>query len=122
MSSSLDKLVENITRCGKCKSCQPGKCIKRYIDDQGCIQGGSKHGRRTFGISFEDCYVRRSRVSSAISVYDNLLNFQIGFSTVGVAQWVRRWNSGHRMMQIEGSSPGGDIYEIFSAMIFISVL
>ena len=32
---------------------------------------------------------------------------------VGVAQWVRRWNSGHRVVQVEGSSPGGDIYQIF---------
>ena len=40
-----------------------------------------------------------------------------------VAQWVRRWSSGHTMVQVEGSSPGGDIHEIFfSAMIFISVL
>ena len=26
------------------------------------------------------------------------------------------------MVQVEGSSPGGDIYEIFLAMVFISVL
>ena len=38
------------------------------------------------------------------------------------AQWVRRWNSGHRVVQAEGSSPGGNIYQIFEAMIFISVL
>ena len=37
MSSSLDKLVENITKCGKCKTCQPGECIKRSIDDEGHI-------------------------------------------------------------------------------------
>ena len=30
--------------------------------------GGSKHGRRTFGISFEDCYARKFRVLSAICV------------------------------------------------------
>ena len=35
-----------------------------------------------------------------------------------VAQWVRR----HRIVQVEGSSPSGDIYDFFSAMIFISVL
>ena len=34
-------------------------------------QGGSKHRWRTFGISYEDCYARESRVSSAISVCDN---------------------------------------------------
>ena len=41
---------------------------------------------------------------------------------MAVVQWVRRWKSGYRMMQAEGSSPGGDIYQLFSAMIFISVL
>ena len=40
-----------------------------------------------------------------------------------VAQWVRRWSSDHRVVQAEGSSPGGDTYQtFFSAMIFISVL
>ena len=47
-----------------------------------------------------------SRVSSAISVCDNR------FSTVAVALWVRRSSSGHRVVQAEGSSPGGDIYQI----------
>ena len=37
-----------------------------------------------------------------------------------MAQWVRR--SDHRVMQAEGSSPGGGIYQFFSAIIFISVL
>ena len=42
---------------------------------------------------------------------------------MAVAQWVRRWSSGHRVVQVEGSSPGGDVYQtFFSAMIFISVL
>ena len=37
-----------------------------------------------------------------------------------VAQWVKRWSSG--VVQAEGSSTGGDIYQYFLAMIFISVL
>ena len=41
---------------------------------------------------------------------------------MAVVQWVRRWSCGHRVVQAEGSSPGGDIYHSFSAMIFISVL
>ena len=43
---------------------------------------------------------------------------------MAVAQWVRRWSSDHRVMQAEGSSPGGDSYQtlFFSAMILISVL
>ena len=44
----------------------------------------------------------KSRVPSALSVSDNKQNFKIGFSTVAVAQWVRRWNSGHRVVQAEG--------------------
>ena len=30
MSSSLDKLVNNITKCRKSKTCNPDKCIKQY--------------------------------------------------------------------------------------------
>ena len=42
---------------------------------------------------------------------------------MAVAQWVRRCNSDHRVVQAEGSSPGRDTYQtFFSAMIFISVL
>ena len=41
---------------------------------------------------------------------------------MAVAQCVRRWSSGHRVVQAEGSRPGGDICDIFSAIIFISVL
>ena len=41
---------------------------------------------------------------------------------MAVAQWVRGWNSGHRVVQAEGSSPGGDMYQFFSAVIYILVL
>ena len=49
-------------------------------------------------------------------------NFKIDFSIVAVAQWAKHWSSVHRVMQAEGSSPGGDIYQFFSVKIFISVL
>ena len=35
------------------------------------------------------------------------------FSTVAVAQWVRRWSSDHRVVQAEGSSPGGNTYQTY---------
>ena len=54
----------------------------------------------------------KSPVSSAVSVSDKKQNLKIGFSTLAVAQWVRRWNSGHRVVQAEGSSLGGDIHQI----------
>ena len=42
---------------------------------------------------------------------------------MAVAQWIRRWSSDHRVVQAEGSSPGGrHLSNIFLAMIFISVL
>ena len=41
---------------------------------------------------------------------------------MAVVQSVKHWNSDHRMVQVEGSSPGGDTYQNFSAMIFISAL
>ena len=51
----------------------------------------------------------KSRVSSAISVCDNQQNFKSGFFDSGV----RRWSSDHRVVQAEGSRPGGDFYQIF---------
>ena len=54
-----------------------------------------------------------NRVSPAISACDDQQNFKIGFSAVAVAQWVRRWSYGHRVVQAEGSSPGGDTCQIF---------
>ena len=42
---------------------------------------------------------------------------------MAVAQWVSHWSSDHRVVQAEGSSPGGDTHEtFFSGMIFFSVL
>ena len=29
MGSSLEKLVQNITKCGKCEICRPGDCTKK---------------------------------------------------------------------------------------------
>ena len=76
------------------------------------IQSGSKHVRRTLEFPMRTAMHGTSRVSSAISVCDNQQNFITSFSTVAVAQWVRRWSSGHRVVQADGSSPGGDIYQI----------
>ena len=36
-SSSLDKLVENVTKCGKCETCKPDSCIRRSVSDRGHI-------------------------------------------------------------------------------------
>ena len=37
MSSSLENLVNNMTKCEKCDTCAPGKCIKRSINCKGRI-------------------------------------------------------------------------------------
>ena len=37
MSSSLDNLVENVKKCGKCETCKPDTCIHRSISDEGHI-------------------------------------------------------------------------------------
>ena len=37
MSSSLDKLVENVTKCGKCETCKPDSSIRRSVSDRGRI-------------------------------------------------------------------------------------
>ena len=38
MSSSLDELTSNLTACGKCDSCRPGDCLKRYVEGCKLIQ------------------------------------------------------------------------------------
>ena len=47
MSTSLNGLVDNLTKCGKCDACKPGDCIKRYIEDGKIIkyEGIGKCGR-----------------------------------------------------------------------------
>ena len=37
MSSSLDKLVGNVTKCGKCGTCKPDSCIGRSVSNKGRI-------------------------------------------------------------------------------------
>ena len=37
MSDSLENLVKNITKCGKCNICDPDKCIKQHINNKGKI-------------------------------------------------------------------------------------
>ena len=76
------------------------------------LQGRSKHERRTSEISYEDWYTRE--ISRFVcNICNDEQNFKFGFSTVAVVQLVRRWSSGHRLVQAEGSSPGGDMYQFF---------
>ena len=35
MASGMDKLISNITACGKCGSCHPGDCLKQYVEEGG---------------------------------------------------------------------------------------
>ena len=37
MSSSLDNLVENVKKCGKCETCKPDPCIRRSVSNKGRI-------------------------------------------------------------------------------------
>ena len=37
MSSGLEKLVTNITKCGKCDTCNPDKCTKQHINNKSKI-------------------------------------------------------------------------------------
>ena len=47
--------------------------------------------------------------------------FTDSFSTVAVGQWVRRQSSDRRVVQAEGSSPGGDTYQtVFSNDFYFS--
>ena len=53
----------------------------------------------------------KSRVLSAV-FFSKINKISDSFSLV-VAQWVRRWSSNHRVVQAEGSSPRGDVYQFF---------
>ncbi|XP_048583266.1 uncharacterized protein LOC116615318 [Nematostella vectensis] len=33
MATSLDSLVGDLTKCGKCEVCKPGDCVRRYVKD-----------------------------------------------------------------------------------------
>ena len=44
-------------------------------------------------------------------------------STAVVAQWVRGWTTDHRMVQLVGSSPLGDVFQIrFSNYFYLSFM
>ena len=49
ISSSLYKLAENITKCGKCETCQPGKCVNPSFTKG----GSSSHPKGLPSITFE---------------------------------------------------------------------
>ena len=38
VSSRLDELTSNLIACGKCDSCRPGDCLKRYVEGGKLIQ------------------------------------------------------------------------------------
>ena len=68
-----------------------------------------KNQKGKFSIEFPQCFICLGQ------------NFTGSFSTVAVAQWVRRWSSDHRVVQAEDSSPGGDTQQtFFSAMMLRS--
>ena len=64
-----------------------------------------------------------SCVSSAISVRNNLQKFHPVPSTAVVVQCVRCWTTYHRMVQLVGSSPLGDVLQIrFSDYFYLSFM
>ena len=95
-------------------------------------QGGSKHGRRTSGISYEDYYAREiSRFVCNIYLFAIInKNFNKSFTPVrAVAQWVRRRSSKIEIKSVvtgyctlEVPARVETLTNLFSAMIIISVL
>ena len=63
-----------------------------------CNQGGSKHGRRTFGIFYEDCYARDILRSVCNICLELLAKFYPVPSTAVVGQWIKRWTTDHRVV------------------------
>ena len=67
MSSSLDKLVENITKCGSCKNCKPDPCLRKSVSDKDHI---TQH--RTSYPCSECVNCKKAGKSCVNPVYDNL--------------------------------------------------
>ena len=67
MSSSLDKLVENVTKCGKCQTCKPDSCIHRSVSDRGLI---IKHNTSYPCLECKNC--KKVDKSCVNPVYNNL--------------------------------------------------
>ena len=93
--AASEPLLPKVARCiPVLPSRYIGKCAARVLKRSGKTDnernknhGGSKHGWRTFGIFYEDCYALHPVVSTA--------------------QWIRRWTTDHRVVQLVG-----DFYQI----------
>ena len=67
MGSSLEKLVNNITKCGKCKTCKPSKCMKLNINDK------NKTSQHITSISCGECENCKNKDEDCIDPkYDQL--------------------------------------------------
>ena len=67
MSSSLDKLVENITKCGWCENCKPDPCLHKSVSDKDHI---TQHQTRYPCSKCINC--KKAGKSCVNPVYDNL--------------------------------------------------
>ena len=67
MSSSLDNLVENVTKCGKCETCKLDSCIRRSVSDTGRI---IKHKTSYPCLECKNC--KKVGKSCVNPVYNNL--------------------------------------------------
>ena len=68
MASGMDKLVSNITACGKCKSCCPEDCLKEY-EEEGSIRSCGK---------CKNCLLLRSHVLSLpLNISEKLKRFLV---------------------------------------------
>ena len=75
------------------------------------IQAGSKHGRRTFGIFYEDfkCMHRTSCISLQYLLINKISPCSLNS---GCSSMVRRWTTDHRVVQLVGSNPPGDVFQV----------
>ena len=94
--------------------------VTNYITDGASVHTGNAseqflhHNRTLIPVhTVPEQLLKRSKNLSSIQC-EHSQNFTDSFSTVAVAQWVTHWNSDYRVVQAEGSSPGGDIYQNFS--------
>ena len=67
MSSSLDNLVVNVTKCGKCQTCTPDSCTRRSVSDKGRI---IQHKTSYPCLECKNC--KKVGKSCVNSVYNNL--------------------------------------------------
>ena len=79
--------------------------------------------RSTSGIFYENCYARDILHFVRNICLEQLTKFHPAPSTAVVAQWVRRWTTDRRVVQLVGSRPPEDVFQTrFNNYFYLSFM